>query len=344
MTTSPILSIICGFFDSGKKNIIDNVIFDDSIKFLKDIKDFYYNDVDAFNCVEESINNNRVTIIEPNVKIQHKYFNLNVTNADKRLLFVFRHPGISWFINQHKLKLIENGSSYTKTLNQYVIGFRSFFSRYMDGFKSVGFDKVCFENLLQKETSIRRLSKHIGVSMNSLNTNCNEYFTINELDKIESSINLISQEDLNIIYDELSEYMDHFNYKKLSLDDILYMFSQLMGYDSIISCLGSIKKSIGLDLDGTIAEYNGWKGISYIGNPIQPIIDAALEKEKEGYEIIILTARAADPRSIPIIKNWLRNHNLPNWRITDRKDSSMKEIWDDLAKTVKFNEGTFLHV
>ena len=342
MNNKPVLSIICGFFNSGKKNIIDCIKRDKSINFLDNIKEFYYEDVDSFNSVESSINSKRVTIIQPDVKIQHKYFNLNVTNAEKKILFVFRHPGISWFINQHKLRLIENGNPYHKTLSQYIIGFSSFFQKYMGAMKGIEYKRVRFEDLLNDDRSIFKIGNHLGVDISTLNDNHNGYFMESELEKIEQSINLISQEDLNIIYDELYDYMDNLNYKRLSLDDILYQFAQLMGYDSIISCLGTIRKSIGVDLDGTLAKYDGWKGISWIGEPIQPIVDAALNKEKEGYEIIILTARAGDSRSIPIIKNWLRNHNLPDWRITDRKDSSMKEIWDDLAKTVKLNQGVFL--
>ena len=35
------------------------------------------------------------------------------------------------------------------------------------------------------------------------------------------------------------------------------------------------KKWIGFDLDGTLAEYNGWEGIEHIGKPIKPIVEAA---------------------------------------------------------------------
>ena len=83
MSTKPILSIICGFFNSGRTKIINNIKFDDNISFLRNIKDFYYDDVDTFNAVEKSINSNRVTILQPNVKTQSRYFNFNVTNADK---------------------------------------------------------------------------------------------------------------------------------------------------------------------------------------------------------------------------------------------------------------------
>ncbi len=344
MSTKPILSIICGFFNSGRTKIINNIKFDDNISFLRNIKDFYYDDVDTFNAVEKSINSNRVTILQPNVKTQSRYFNFNVTNADKRILFIFRHPGISWLINQHKLRLMEKGTTYNKTLSQFIIGFNSFFCRYMEAMKGLGYYRVKFESLLEKKNLINKVSNHIGVDVSPIDGEHNSYFLSSELSDVESSINLVSQYDLDLIYDELRDYMDHFEYKRLSLESILYEFSQLMGYDSIVSCLGTIKRSIGVDLDGTLAHYDGWRGISYIGKPIQPIVDAALKKEREGYEIVILTARAADSRSIPIIKNWLRNHDLPNWRITDRKDSSMKQIWDDIAKPVQCNEGKFLKV
>ena len=33
------------------------------------------------------------------------------------------------------------------------------------------------------------------------------------------------------------------------------------------------EKWIGFDLDGTLAEYDGWKGIEHIGKPIKPMCD-----------------------------------------------------------------------
>jgi hypothetical protein len=198
---------------------------------------------------------------------------------------------------------------------------------------------VSIEHLFKNNFSQKSLSNHINVDLSKLRFNANDYFMECELKQIEDSIHLVKQEDLDLIYSETSDYMYKFNYSRISKDEILFYFAEMMGYDSIIHCLANIKKSIAVDLDGTLAIFDGWRGISYIGEPIDSVVERAYQKEKEGYEIVIYTARANDSRSIPIIRNWLRNHNLPNWRITDKKDSSMKEIWDDLAIRVPRNKG-----
>lgn len=49
----------------------------------------------------------------------------------------------------------------------------------------------------------------------------------------------------------------------------------------------------GFDLDGTLAKYEGWKGISHIGEPIAPMIYTIKELHRCGYKVKILTARVA---------------------------------------------------
>ena len=112
-------------------------------------------------------------------------------------------------------------------------------------------------------------------------------------------------------------------------------------YDSIVEQMAQdeSKKSIAVDLDGTLAEYTGWKGINHIGKPLKPMVNRIYKWISEGYQVKIFTARAADPRSYDIIRNWLRANGLPDMVITNVKDSSMKEIWDDLAVRVKKNTG-----
>lgn len=113
-------------------------------------------------------------------------------------------------------------------------------------------------------------------------------------------------------------------------------------YDSIVVQLATEHKSIAIDLDRTLAYFDGWDGIESIGKPIKSVVDRALAKEKEGYTIKIFTARAIDKRCIDPIKNWLKFYDLPNWEITNMKDPSMKEIWDDLAITIGNNTGEIL--
>jgi len=96
---------------------------------------------------------------------------------------------------------------------------------------------------------------------------------------------------------------------------------------------------IGVDLDGTLAVYNGWKGIEYIGEPIQQMIDRVKEWIESGQQVKIFTARASDENAIPYIKQWLKNNGLPELEITNIKDFGMIQLWDDRAIQVAQNTG-----
>ena len=49
----------------------------------------------------------------------------------------------------------------------------------------------------------------------------------------------------------------------------------------------------GFDLDGTLARYDGWKGLDNIGEPIKPMVDLIKRMHDEGKTVKILTARVA---------------------------------------------------
>ena len=113
-------------------------------------------------------------------------------------------------------------------------------------------------------------------------------------------------------------------------------------YDSILKqILVECPPSIGVDLDGTLVESSSYKSWDYVGPIIKRVVDRVLEKEKEGYVIKIFTARAYDERCIPVIKKHLRDNGLPEWEVTNVKDPSMVEIWDDRAIRVERNTGVF---
>ena len=94
---------------------------------------------------------------------------------------------------------------------------------------------------------------------------------------------------------------------------------------------------IGVDLDGTLAEYTG--DISYIGKPILPMLDRVKKWIADSSEDRILTARAGAKASCKQIRSWLRNVGLPELPITDRKDFSTIALWDDRAEQVICNTG-----
>lgn len=97
---------------------------------------------------------------------------------------------------------------------------------------------------------------------------------------------------------------------------------------------------IGVDLDGTLAFYDGWKGIEHIGSPIGSMLFRVKKWTSEGKRVKIFTARANNKESIPFIEKWLSENGIPNLEITNIKDYGMIELWDDRAIQVIPNEGT----
>ncbi len=98
---------------------------------------------------------------------------------------------------------------------------------------------------------------------------------------------------------------------------------------------------IGVDLDGTLAEYTGWKGVEHIGEPITPMIERVKQWLDQGLEVRIFTARAwkANDTDIKTIEDWTEKHIGKRLAVTCTKDYSMIELWDDRAIRVQPNKG-----
>jgi hypothetical protein len=114
---------------------------------------------------------------------------------------------------------------------------------------------------------------------------------------------------------------------------------------------------IGVDLDGTLAHYDGWKGIAHVGEPIKPMVDRVKNWLSEGRRVKIFTARvdggevaiaAGDMngvahRDIPLVKKYIEEWCLLHigvvLEVTNVKDYAMVELWDDRAVQVKANTG-----
>ncbi len=104
---------------------------------------------------------------------------------------------------------------------------------------------------------------------------------------------------------------------------------------------------IGVDLDGTLAEYNGWKGETHIGPPIEIMVARIKKWLKEDIEVRIFTARVSGERdgvhpraTIAIIQDWLEKEaGLPKLQVTCIKDFNMIELYDDRAVQVELNTG-----
>ena len=60
---------------------------------------------------------------------------------------------------------------------------------------------------------------------------------------------------------------------------------------------------------------------------------------RQGHKVIIFTARAADPKNIPAIEKWLKEHGLSGLKVTHEKTPEIGIIIDDKAVGVEKNTG-----
>ena len=96
---------------------------------------------------------------------------------------------------------------------------------------------------------------------------------------------------------------------------------------------------IGVDLDGTLAYYDGWYGPAHIGAPIPEMLERVKKWLDEGQEVRIFTARASVPEYVPFVSSWLEKHGLPDLQVTNVKDFAMISLWDDRCVQVITNRG-----
>lgn len=96
---------------------------------------------------------------------------------------------------------------------------------------------------------------------------------------------------------------------------------------------------IGVDLDGTLADYSKWKGLDHVGKPIPRMQKRVMQWLEAGHKVKILTARASVPEGIEPVEKWLKAHGFPELEITNQKDFQMIELWDDRAIQVIRNTG-----
>jgi hypothetical protein len=99
---------------------------------------------------------------------------------------------------------------------------------------------------------------------------------------------------------------------------------------------------IGVDFDGTLAEYHGYVPGGRFGEPIPLMMERVRGWVAERVTVKIVTARAADPDEARKVQDWCEQHGLPRLEVTDKKDFAMIELWDDRAVTVEFNTGRSL--
>jgi len=96
---------------------------------------------------------------------------------------------------------------------------------------------------------------------------------------------------------------------------------------------------IGVDLDGTLAHYDGWYGPAHIGEPIPAMLKRVNAWLDEGVEVRIFTARASVPEYIPFVTQWLEKQGMTALEVTNIKDFAMISLWDDRCVQVETNSG-----
>lgn len=116
---------------------------------------------------------------------------------------------------------------------------------------------------------------------------------------------------------------------------------------------------IGVDLDGTLAVYDGWKGAEHIGEPVPRMVERVKVWLAEGKDVRIFTARVWPLGTIEqdlvenleskrvyeaivareTIEKWCKEVFGRKLPITCIKDFGMIELWDDRAVQVIANQG-----
>ncbi len=114
---------------------------------------------------------------------------------------------------------------------------------------------------------------------------------------------------------------------------------------------------IGVDLDGTLAEYHDFVSVTHIGRPIMPMVERVRDWLKAGYDVRIFTARVDGGTAalaegnkhgekfadqVPIrgaIDKFCMDQFGKTLPITNEKDYGLIEIWDDRAIQVIPNTG-----
>lgn len=104
---------------------------------------------------------------------------------------------------------------------------------------------------------------------------------------------------------------------------------------------------IGVDLDGTLAEYSEWIGTAHVGAPVPAMVERVLEWLADGVEVRIFTARVAGDGNDAVtareaIAAWCVEHLGVELPVTCRKDYAMVELWDDRCVRVEMNTGRML--
>ena len=121
------------------------------------------------------------------------------------------------------------------------------------------------------------------------------------------------------------------------------------------------KTWIGVDLDGTLAEYHGAENTFRVGPPVPAMVRRVKRWLKQGREVRVFTARVDGGtiaqsvyRDVPdetvevyrqlvlvvkMIQDWTERHCGARLKVTCVKDAAMEQLWDDRCVQVRRNTG-----
>jgi adenylylsulfate kinase len=99
------------------------------------------------------------------------------------------------------------------------------------------------------------------------------------------------------------------------------------------SKLNGSPRTIAVDFDGVIANYDGWKGYGVLGDPRMDVIEALRSLRGDGWKIVIYTTRGESE-----VRDFLQRHDVPHDEInrnSDYRTEGVKPVadvyWDDRA-------------
>ena len=104
-----------------------------------------------------------------------------------------------------------------------------------------------------------------------------------------------------------------------------------------------------IDLDGTLAHYDGWRGPECIGDPVPAMLALVKKMLADGKDVRIFTARvhtddtAARNQEVSIARGaiglWLEKHLGRRLPVVNAKDFGLITLYDDRAVQVEMNTG-----
>ena len=91
-----------------------------------------------------------------------------------------------------------------------------------------------------------------------------------------------------------------------------------------------MKKTVAVDVDGVLAQYDGWKGVDHIGDPIPGAV-AFTHTLSEHFDVLIFTTRCCEEVNQPEKAHLLRNR-LVKW--LDQHDFAYADVWVGQGKPI----------